>query len=769
VTLNVTGIPDVAVNPEALDFGDLFVGTSSTLDLLVSNIGTDLLSVTDITPTDGNYVAAPTSFDLEPFASQTVQVTFAPTTAVPHPATLVLEHNAPTGTTEVPLTGGGLVPPDIGLDPAALAAAALPEGQKVKTLGIYNTGGSPLEWSLSIHTILAGPPAGALAPARVATLDPRPVLRDGPGASDEAPAGYVPVPSSPIVSGGATVLIVQNLEPWGSNANEAVLSANGIAFDVIRSSQLATTNLSDYRVLLVPSDQPTSFYSVFAAREDQVNDFVAGGGILEFHAAGWGWNGGNASLVTLPGGMGIEQFYSSINRVLEPGHPLMDGVPDPFFGSSASHSYFTNVPPGALHIADDGTGRANLVEYTFGSGRVVTGGQTFEYGYDNSQDSGTILLNMIPYVHGLAPQWLRAEPRNGVVPPGHSFDVELTFDATGLAEGDFEAEITIASNDPDEAVMTVDAIFRVGSIAAVQTQVTPETINGDSQGNWITARIELPPEYDPVDVVISTVRCLGTVPADEEFDPSGSDVLLKFDRTAVQMIVPEGDDVELVFTGEIRDTIYFVGGDSVRVIRPRLNAPNGGEILTAGEPFEITWDDPPGYDPDRADIFYTVDDGKSWEWTPIALGVQGTSYLWTVPDVISEIARARVYVYDVSGVFGYDTGDGVFEINTHTTHGPVEVAPPGSYALYQNAPNPFRPGTEIRFDLPRSSSVELRIFDVSGRLVRVLVDDRSMPGGAHDVRWDGVDGSGRRTAAGVYFYKLQAGEFRSTRRMVKLR
>jgi flagellar hook assembly protein FlgD len=96
----------------------------------------------------------------------------------------------------------------------------------------------------------------------------------------------------------------------------------------------------------------------------------------------------------------------------------------------------------------------------------------------------------------------------------------------------------------------------------------------------------------------------------------------------------------------------------------------------------------------------------------------------------------------------------------------VEHTPPLTFRLHQNAPNPFRPATTIRFDLPRRGPVSLRVYDVAGRLVRSLVDGSPLEAGRHEAVWDGRNESGRSVGAGLYFYRLQAGSLSETRRMV---
>ena len=86
------------------------------------------------------------------------------------------------------------------------------------------------------------------------------------------------------------------------------------------------------------------------------------------------------------------------------------------------------------------------------------------------------------------------------------------------------------------------------------------------------------------------------------------------------------------------------------------------------------------------------------------------------------------------------------------------------FALNQNYPNPFNPTTQIQFGLAGETKTTLVIFDIAGRQVRSLVQGVVGPG-FHTVEWNGKDDGGRTVAAGVYFYRLQAGDFRETKRM----
>jgi hypothetical protein len=94
---------------------------------------------------------------------------------------------------------------------------------------------------------------------------------------------------------------------------------------------------------------------------------------------------------------------------------------------------------------------------------------------------------------------------------------------------------------------------------------------------------------------------------------------------------------------------------------------------------------------------------------------------------------------------------------------------PAQFALRANVPNPFNPVTSIAYDVPAGGAhVAITVFDVAGRKVRTLVD-RRRDAGTWTVQWNGSDDRGRGVASGVYFYRMQAGSFTETRRMVLLK
>ncbi len=97
-----------------------------------------------------------------------------------------------------------------------------------------------------------------------------------------------------------------------------------------------------------------------------------------------------------------------------------------------------------------------------------------------------------------------------------------------------------------------------------------------------------------------------------------------------------------------------------------------------------------------------------------------------------------------------------------------EAALPRSCALHQNSPNPFNPTTQIEFDLAAPGRVTLAVYNILGQEV-IRLTDGDFPAGHHQVTWNGRDRDGRPAASGVYLYRIAAGDFQASRKMVLMK
>jgi hypothetical protein len=98
-----------------------------------------------------------------------------------------------------------------------------------------------------------------------------------------------------------------------------------------------------------------------------------------------------------------------------------------------------------------------------------------------------------------------------------------------------------------------------------------------------------------------------------------------------------------------------------------------------------------------------------------------------------------------------------------------ESGAPAAFAVHANRPNPFNPQTTLSYDVPAATDVAVRIYNVSGQLVRTLVDERVSAAGSYAVTWDGNDAYGKAVASGTYYYEVRAGAEVQKRKMTLLK
>jgi YVTN family beta-propeller protein len=136
-------------------------------------------------------------------------------------------------------------------------------------------------------------------------------------------------------------------------------------------------------------------------------------------------------------------------------------------------------------------------------------------------------------------------------------------------------------------------------------------------------------------------------------------------------------------------------------------------------------------------------------------GATGASYEYRDESVRPN----RTYYYELEEVAANGPG---------SVYGPYELVYRLTFGLEQNTPNPFNPITTIRFSVAEDTHVRLIVYDVAGRRVRTLVDG-NRKADVYKVEWDGTNDAGQSVATGMYFYRMTAGKFVQTKKMLLLK
>jgi hypothetical protein len=212
--------------------------------------------------------------------------------------------------------------------------------------------------------------------------------------------------------------------------------------------------------------------------------------------------------------------------------------------------------------------------------------------------------------------------------------------------------------------------------------------------------------------------------------------------------------------------LYFVSfpdsGYSVDNVAPAPPIGLAGEQSFSPEGLRLTWDDN-----NEADLTgYRVYRGTSDDFIPSPTNLVGAPSGSELLDV--EWTWDGGYWYKVAAVdrHGNESPLAVFGPEMVTGDDPMPV--PDATFLSQNFPNPFNPVTTIAFGLKAGGFVNLSVYDAAGRLVVTLINE-SRPAGQYAAAWNGKVQNGSSAASGVYFYRLAAGNYIETRKMILLK
>ncbi|MBZ0097804.1 MAG: T9SS type A sorting domain-containing protein, partial [Taibaiella sp.] len=168
-------------------------------------------------------------------------------------------------------------------------------------------------------------------------------------------------------------------------------------------------------------------------------------------------------------------------------------------------------------------------------------------------------------------------------------------------------------------------------------------------------------------------------------------------------------------------------------------------------------------------ICYELADAANWvtldhTMGSVAPGDSGLVWVYWHGVITEQIHDGYLGIYSNDPVNPVDNVHLMLDVTLTGINDGLELIPT-KYALHQNFPNPFNPSTTIKYDLKAKTDVTLTIFNVLGQKVRTLVNT-SQVAGYQKVVWDGLNEYGEQVSTGVYIYRIEAGDFVKSRKMV---
>lgn len=363
--------------------------------------------------------------------------------------------------------------------------------------------------------------------------------------------------------------------------------------------------------------------------------------------------------------------------------------------------------------------------------------------------------------------WLTITPDQGQILPGGSMDLTVQFTTAGItSDGVYQGGLHVQSNDPDEGLLRLPVQLTVsgcapdgdvnedGSITPADALLAMEIYLGahtPAGCEFITADVNCSNAVTPGDALTIFYAFLGT-----PIPPCGT-------------LTKTAGNVSEVFAGDVSGTPGDTISVPIWVDNPEGISAFGLDLRFPEEQLEFL-----GIAPSLLTREWITLKSSRVSEDVIRLGGFNTEAIASAAAASLVEIRFRVR--------SAENGAGRLEIfnltddlaNFQAAAGAFNQGQqiPERFALYQNYPNPFNPETTIRFDIPRlegnSVKVRISIYNISGQLVRRLIEAEHTPG-AYAVKWDGRNESGNPVASGVYFYTISAGNFSATQKMLMVK
>jgi hypothetical protein len=229
------------------------------------------------------------------------------------------------------------------------------------------------------------------------------------------------------------------------------------------------------------------------------------------------------------------------------------------------------------------------------------------------------------------------------------------------------------------------------------------------------------------------------------------DLLVKFGRAAVELVLSEGAAVPVTVTGIVAGE-PFSSTSAIKVLRAPVTAPTAGTMLNAGTVTTVQWLTPAGVEIQSVALLWSLDNGARWALEANGIPNSG-SYAWMVPNVRTDQARVAVVLVESADESGYRV-DGVLGVSeAFSIEALVGVGDrgPTQFALRGVTPNPAQRELRVSFSLRDSEAATLALFDVCGRQLAARRVEGMGPG------WHMVTLGPSNLPAGLYVIRLTQG------------
>jgi C1A family cysteine protease len=407
---------------------------------------------------------------------------------------------------------------------------------------------------------------------------------------------------------------------------------------------------------------------------------------------------------------------------------------------------FNHLP--SLHF------RNNIVSYGQGTGITIWDSSNISFQYNNC------FGNKLQDIHGMV-----ADSTNICAAPRYadttSCDYHLLIHSPSIDRGD------TGCSDPDGSRCDQGAYG--GPQANMSSPSMIQNLTATAIGDT-TIILQWDENLSPgvSYYAVYSDTCSGFIPAESLLVSTVSDGITSYQHHPVEnchFYRVSAANYDGLGGGYSEEATACTGGLDTNPPMVTVNYPHGGETFTIGDTLQIEWVATDSNGVDSVSIYYSQDGGNNH--TLISSGESNDSvYTWIAPSPPSDSCTVKIVAYDPYLNAGEDTSDSLFTINEETTDS--DNTTPYVNSLKQNYPNPFNGTTTISYSLAQPSEVKIRIYNVSGRLIKTLLDSE-MIAGNHSLIWKGEDERGNQTSSGVYFIRIKAGNYTKTRKIIYLR